>query len=57
MTKSEARKLIRPYFTDFRYLTSRDEPTMREFVRYEEVVSMVQELLHREVEPENLNFD
>lgn len=39
------RDKIRKYFYDFRYLTSTDEPNiLREFVRYEDVVKMVNEL-------------
>lgn len=39
------RDKIREYFSDFRYLASTDEPNiLREFVRYEDVVKMINEL-------------
>lgn len=39
------RDKIREYFSDFRYLASTDEPNiLKEFVRYEDVVKMINEL-------------
>ena len=35
------RDYVRKYFSDFRYLSSTEEPgIMREFVRYEEVINL-----------------
>ena len=38
------RDKIRKHFSDFRYLASTDGSILREFVRYEDVVKMVNEL-------------
>lgn len=40
-----SREDIRKHFNDFRYLASTDEPNIcREFVRYEDVVKLVNEI-------------
>lgn len=41
---------IREYFTDFRYLSSIDEPNiMREFVRYEEVKELIDKIINKQI--------
>lgn len=41
---------IREYFTDFRYLSSSDEPhIMREFVRYEEVKELIDKIINKQI--------
>ena len=41
---SALREYIRKYFSDFRYLSSTEEPKIiREFVRYEEVINFAEE--------------
>ena len=40
----ESREYIRKYFSDFRYLSSTEEPEIiREFVRYEEVIDFAEQ--------------
>ena len=41
---SSLRDYVRKYFSDFRYLSSTEEPKiMREFVRYEEVINFAEQ--------------
>ena len=41
---SSLRDYVRKYFSDFRYLSSTEEPEiMREFVRYEEVINFAEQ--------------
>lgn len=43
----ELREYIRKYFSDFRYLSSTEEPeVIREFVRYEEVSNFIEQYLN-----------
>ena len=38
------REYVRKYFSDFRYLSSTEEPEiLREFVRYEEVINFAEQ--------------
>ena len=40
------KEYIRKYFSDFRYLSSTEEPKIiREFVRYEEVINFIEQYL------------
>ena len=40
------REYVRKYFSDFRYLSSTEEPKIiREFVRYEEVINFIKQYL------------
>ena len=42
----ESKEYIRKYFSDFRYLSSTEEPkVIREFVRYEEVINFIEQYL------------
>lgn len=42
----ELREYIRKYFSDFRYLSSTEEPkVIREFVRYDEVINFIEQYL------------
>ena len=42
----ELREYVRKYFSDFRYLSSTEEPeVMREFVRYDEVINFIEQYL------------
>ena len=42
----ELREYIRKYFSNFRYLSSTEEPEIiREFVRYEEVINFIEQYL------------
>lgn len=42
----ELSEYIRKYFSDFRYLSSTEEPeVIREFVRYEEVINFIEQYL------------
>ena len=44
MNKSALREYVRKHFSDFRYLSSTEEPNiLREFVRYEEVIKFAEE--------------
>ena len=44
---SSLRDYVRKHFSDFRYLSSTEEPEiMREFVRYEEVIDFIEQHLN-----------
>ena len=43
---SALREYVRKYFSDFRYLSSTEEPKIiREFVRYDEVIDFIEQYL------------